>query len=224
MNISKKYLAGFGILAGSLLSFCIIAYAVGTGNVSGFDDAIRNFIYGLRVSGLDTIMEGVTYLGNWQSVTIVCLLLLAYDKTRLPFGVLGSTVAITDSLLNKLLKQLFQRARPDDILPLIDQGGYAFPSGHSVTSMAFYGLLLFLVQTRMEDRKKANALSLVLLVLIVLIGPSRIYLGVHYPTDVLAGWAEGIFVATGVYLLATRFVPKELLERTEEVATTSEEA
>lgn len=224
MNISKKYLAGLGILAGSLLSLCIIAYAVGTGNASGFDDSIRNFIYGLRVSGLDTIMEGVTYLGNWQSVTIVCLLLLAYDKTRLPFGVLGSTVAITDSLLNKLLKQLFQRARPDDILPLIDQGGYAFPSGHSVTSMAFYGLLLFLVQTRMEDRKKANALSLVLLVLIVLIGPSRIYLGVHYPTDVLAGWAEGIFVATGVYLLATRFVPKELLERTEEVATTSEEA
>lgn len=213
MDISKKTLTGLVILAGSLLSFCIIAYAVSTGNASGFDDPIRNFIYGLRASGLDTVMEGITYLGNWQSVTIVCLLLLAYDKTRVPFGVLGSTVAITDSLLNKGLKMLFERARPDDILPLIDQGGYAFPSGHSVTSMAFYGLLLFLVQARMEDRKKANALSAVLLLLIALIGPSRIYLGVHYPTDVLAGWAEGIFVATAVYLLAMKFMPekKELI-------------
>jgi len=208
VNISKKTLAGLGLLFGSLLIFTISAYAVVTGNAAGFDDPIRNFFYGLRADGLNTMLEGITYLGNWQSVTIVCLLLLAYDKTRIPYGVLGSTVAITDSLLNKLLKEFFERARPDDILPLIDQGGYAFPSGHSVTSIAFYGMLLFLVQTRMEDRKKANALSIVLLLLIVLIGPSRIYLGVHYPTDVLAGWAEGVFVATGVYLLAHKFVPQ----------------
>jgi undecaprenyl-diphosphatase len=211
LNISKRTLAGLGLLGGSLLIFLVIAYAVGSGNSAGFDDPIRNFIYGLRAEGLNTLMEGITYLGNWQSVTIVCLLLLAYDKTRIPFGVLGATVAITDSLVNKGLKMLFERARPDDILPLIEQGGYSFPSGHSVTSMAFYGILLFLVQTRMEDRKKANALSLVLLLLIVLIGPSRIYLGVHYPTDVLAGWAEGVFVATALYMLAFKFVPKNLL-------------
>ena len=213
MNISKKTMIGVGLLGGSLLIFIIVAYAVATGTASGFDNPIRNFIYGLRAEGLNTLMEGITYLGNWQSVTIVCLLLLAYDKTRIPFAVLGATVAITDSLLNKGLKMLFERARPDDILPLIEQGGYSFPSGHAVTSMAFYGILLFLVQTRMEDRKKANALSLVLLLLIVLIGPSRIYLGVHYPTDVLAGWAEGVFVATAVYMLAYKFVPRSFLNQ-----------
>lgn len=216
MNISKKTLTGLALLGGSLLIFIVIAYAVSSGNSAGFDDPIRNFIYGLRADGLNTLMEGITYLGNWQSVTVVCLLLLAYDKTRIPFGVLGATVAITDSLLNKGLKMLFERARPDDILPLIEQGGYSFPSGHSVTSMAFYGMLLFLVQTRMEDRKKANALSIVLLLLIVLIGPSRIYLGVHYPTDVLAGWVEGVFVATGVYLLAYQFIPGNFLNRASE--------
>ena len=216
MNISKKTMIGVGLLGGSLLIFIIVAYAVATGTASGFDNPIRNFIYGLRAEGLNTLMEGITYLGNWQSVTIVCLLLLAYDKTRIPFGVLGATVAITDSLLNKGLKMLFERARPDDILPLIEQGGYSFPSGHAVTSMAFYGILLFLVQTRMEDRKKANALSLVLLLLIVLIGPSRIYLGVHYPTDVLAGWAEGVFVATAVYMLAYKFVPRSFLNQESE--------
>lgn len=216
MNISKKTMIGVGLLGGSLLIFIIVAYAVATRTASGFDNPIRNFIYGLRAEGLNTLMEGITYLGNWQSVTIVCLLLLAYDKTRIPFGVLGATVAITDSLLNKGLKMLFERARPDDILPLIEQGGYSFPSGHAVTSMAFYGMLLFLVQTRREDRKKANMLSLVLLLLIVLIGPSRIYLGVHYPTDVLAGWAEGVFVATAVYMLAYKFVPRSFLNQESE--------
>jgi undecaprenyl-diphosphatase len=203
---------GLGMLAGSLLIFGIIAYFVMTDNAAGFDDPIRHFIYGLQISGLNTLMEGITYLGNWQSIVIICLLLLAYDKTRIPYGALGATVAIVDTFLNKGLKAIFARTRPEDIVPLIEQGGYAFPSGHSVTSMAFYGLLLFLVQTRMEDRKKANALSVVLILLIALIGPSRIYLGVHYPTDVLAGWAEGIFVATAVYLLVTKFVPQSILK------------
>jgi undecaprenyl-diphosphatase len=212
VNRSKNTLTGLGILAGSLLVFCAIAFFVMTGNAAGFDDPIRYFFYDLRIDGLNTLLEGITYLGNWQSVVIVCLLLLAYDKTRIPYGVLGATVAIADTLLNKGLKQLFERARPEDIVPLIEQGGYAFPSGHSVTSMAFYGMLLFLVQTRMEDRKKANTLSVVLILLIALIGPSRIYLGVHYPTDVLAGWAEGVFVATAVYMLATKFVPKNFLK------------
>jgi undecaprenyl-diphosphatase len=216
VNPSKKTLTGIGILAGSLLVFCTIAYFVMTGNAAGFDDPIRHFFYGLRVDGLNTLLEGITYLGNWQSVVMVSLLLLAYDKTRIPYGVLGATVAIADTLLNKGLKQLFERTRPEDIAPLIEQGGYAFPSGHSVTSMAFYGMLLFLVQTRMEDRKKANALSVVLILMIALIGPSRIYLGVHYPTDVLAGWAEGVFVATVVYMLAFKFVPKNFLIATTE--------
>lgn len=212
MNLSKKTLTGLGILAGSLLIFCTVAYFVMTGNAAGFDDPIREFFYGLRMDGLNTLLEGITYLGNWQSIVIICLLLLAYDKTRIPYGVLGSTVAIADTLMNKGLKQLFERTRPEDIVPLIEQGGYSFPSGHSVTSMAFYGMLLFLVQSRMEDRKKAKVLSVVLILLIALIGPSRIYLGVHYPTDVLAGWAEGIFVATAVYMLASKFVPKRFLQ------------
>jgi undecaprenyl-diphosphatase len=223
VNLSKKTLTGFGILGTSLLVFCAIAYSAMTGNAVGFDDAIRNFIYGLQTSGLNTLMEGITYLGNWQSVALVSLLLLAYDKTRIPYGALGATAAITETILNKGLKTIFARMRPDDVITLINQGGYAFPSGHSAASMAFYGMLLFLVQTRMEDRKKANALSVVLILLIALIGPSRIYLGVHYPTDVLAGWAEGIFVATVVYMLATKFMPRSFLKATTEPNITTHE-
>lgn len=209
MDQTKKTRVGLAILGVSLLIFCTIAYFVVTGNAAGFDDPIRNFIYGLRNSGLNTLMEGITYLGNWQSIVIVSLLLLASDKTRMTYGIPAASIALTETILNKGLKQIFERARPDDVLPLIDQGGYAFPSGHAAASMAFYGILLFLIQTRLEDKKKANRLSAVLVLLITLIGPSRIYLGVHYPTDVLAGWAEGIFVATAVYMLFTKYLFKE---------------
>lgn len=209
MNQQKKFPFGFVILGVSAVVFCAIAYAVSTGNTAGFDDPIRNFFYGLRTNGLTTLMEGITYLGNWQSITVICLLLLAYDKTRMPLGIPATTTALAVTALNKGLKESFGRSRPDDILPLITQSGHSFPSGHAVTSMAFYGLLFFLVQTQVENKKLAKALSVVLFLLTFLIGISRIYLGVHFPTDILAGWAEGIFVATAVYMLLARFLPKE---------------
>jgi undecaprenyl-diphosphatase len=209
LNQDKKNLTGWMILGGSLVVFCAIAYFVSTGNTAGFDDPIRNFFYGLRTNGLNTLMEGITYLGNWQSIVVICLLLLAYDKTRMPLGIPAASTALAVTILNNGLKEIFGRSRPDDILPLITQSGHSFPSGHAVTSMAFYGLLFFLVQTQVENKKLARILSVILFILAFLIGISRIYLGVHFPTDILAGWAEGIFVATAVYMVLARYLPKE---------------
>lgn len=198
----KRHVAAAGLVCGlGLTVFAVLAVMVAGGNAAWLDDPIRHAFYDLRSPGLTTLMEAVTYLGNWQTVTVVCLLLLAFDQTRIPYGLAGSAVALTDTLLNKGLKALFARARPDDVAALIDQGGYAFPSGHSVTSIAFYGLLMYLVRTRMENKRNAAALTVLLALLMLLIGPSRIYLGVHFPTDVLAGWAEGLFVAGAVVML-----------------------
>ena len=116
--------------------------------------------------------------------------------------------SIPPVVLNKILKMLFERPRPDDILQLVQESGYSFPSGHSITSMAVFGTLLYLVQTRMENKKLANRLSALLILLILLIGPSRVYLGVHYPTDILGGWALGIFVATLVLMIWNRYYAK----------------
>ena len=197
----KHVLAAGAVCAAALAAFAVLAILVAGGNAAWLDDPIRNGFYALRSPGLTTLMEAITYLGNWQTVTVVCLLLLAFDQTRIPYGLAGSAVALTDTLINKGLKALFERARPEDVTALIDQGGYAFPSGHSVTSIAFYGILLYLVRTRMENRRNANALTVLLVLLMVLIGPSRIYLGVHFPTDVLAGWAEGLFIAGAAVML-----------------------
>ena len=89
--------------------------------------------------------------------------------------------------INQSLKRIVQRPRPIEYR-IIDEGGYSFPSGHSMGSMAFYGFLIYLIFKKVKN-KKLKILEIVLLsILIVLIGLSRIYLGVHYISDVLAGY------------------------------------
>jgi len=105
------------------------------------------------------------------------------------------------------MKHLVLRARPDEVFHLVTQGGYSFPSGHSVTSIVFYGLLLYLIQKHCQNRKLKTALSWVCGILAIAIGPSRVYVGVHWPTDVLAGWCIG----GGVLLIAILILQK--LER-----------
>lgn len=89
------------------------------------------------------------------------------------------------------MKHIFMRARPDEVFHLVEQGGYSFPSGHSVTSVVVYGLLIYLIRKRCKNQTVKNILTVLCAALMIIIGPSRIYVGVHWPTDVLCGWLIG---------------------------------
>ncbi len=191
----KKELWGeAAALAMVLLYFFALLFMVQNGTAAAFDDAVRNFFYDLRRDWLTPVVKFITYLGNWQTITVLCLVLLALKPTRITYGVPVSVGAILVTVLNKWIKGLVQRPRPDEALHLIEQGGFSFPSGHSITSMFVFGMLIWLVRTNVKDRKTANILTVLLAIPMICVGLSRIYLGVHYPTDVLAGWCLGIAV------------------------------
>lgn len=194
--------------AAGLVIFAAISYFVVTRDVLVFDTAVREYIYGLRSGGLTAFFTAVTYLGNWQTVTLLCCLFLLIPRTRSSFGIPVSAAALIAVGIQKALKVSFHRARPDLELHLISQGGYSFPSGHSFTVLIFYGMVIFLCRRNIQNKRVSNLITILLSCLIFAIGTSRVYLGVHYPTDVLGGWSLGLCILM-IMISAVQFFYKD---------------
>lgn len=151
---------------------------------------IDNYIINLfkyKNNLLTNFMKVITLFGSAYVIVPCCFILLfALKNKKNKILMMSNLVIIT--LLNQLLKCVFRRLRP--INGIISESGYSFPSGHSMVSMAFYGFLIYLLYK--SNFKYKNIFIGLLIVLILLIGISRIYLGVHYPTDVFGGFLLSI--------------------------------
>lgn len=132
-------------------------------------------------------------LGSGAVTTLVSLIavIFALLAKRPRFAALIASCALGTSLLMALLKGLYNRPRPTVVTQLDPPGGLSFPSGHSMISMALYMTLAVLISHTLRERRLRRYVIGVGLFLALLIGVSRMYLGVHYPTDVLAGWTAG---------------------------------
>lgn len=159
-----------------------------------FDDAIRFKFYNVRDEKLTTVVKAVTYLGNWQTTIIIAGLLILCKKTRMKLGVPAAIMAVISVATYSILKLLFNRPRPDRALWLVVQHDTSFPSGHSLNCLIFYGAIFYLIFTGAYRTKYRTPILVFLAILIFSIGISRIYLGVHYPTDIIGGWSLGIFM------------------------------
>ncbi len=139
------------------------------------------------------IAKFITNLGGvWWLITLIIIsLITCIILKRKLIGLFIVLNIMISSGLNQLLKHIVQRPRPTEYR-LIDESGYSFPSGHSMVSAAVYGLFIYLIFKNVKN-KYIKCLSIVALsILIILIGGSRIYLGVHYTSDVLAGFLISI--------------------------------
>lgn len=139
------------------------------------------------------IAKFITNFGGVIGLIVIAIIIstiLIIKKQKL-MGFLVLLNLPLSGALNQILKRIVQRPRPTEYR-LIEESGYSFPSGHSMVSAAFYGFLIYLIFKNVKD-KKIKWLSIISLsVLIILIGVSRIYLGVHYTSDVLAGFVISI--------------------------------
>jgi len=136
----------------------------------------------------------ITFLGKHQFLIPANLILIFYFllvKRQTWFSIRVITIAISSLVLMLLLKQLFQRKRP--LSPLLKAAkGLSFPSGHAIMAVTFYGLLIYILQHTITTEWLKWFLIILVFVLIVLIGFSRIYLRVHYASDVAAGFIIGL--------------------------------
>lgn len=174
------------------------------------DKAVQNFFFSLRGPVQDVIISSITHLSDTVTIIAFCIVLLILPN-RKTYGLPVSLACLGGVAIYKPLKHFVLRARPDASLHLVTQGGYSFPSGHSVTSIVFYGLMLYLIQKHCKNEKLKTVLSWICGILAVVIEPSRIYVGVHWPTDVLAGWClGGGILIIAILILEKIYVKKEL--------------
>ncbi|SFR10386.1 phosphatase PAP2 family protein [Desulfoscipio geothermicus] len=180
------------------LFFNILAWGVVTGAIAPIDRVITDAVRYLTSPQLTASMKFITFWGNtgtlWIIVplTIIAVFLLGrrLAGTLLPaFSVTGGWV------LTEALKWLFHRPRPNEN-PLVPADGFSFPSGHALMAVVFYGAIAYLLFINLSPSALRRLVTAGLALLILLIGISRVYLGVHYPSDVLAG-----FVAGGAWLI-----------------------
>lgn len=199
-----------GVIAGvlSIYLFLELFDSLQEKELAVFDNGVSKFVYQQRFPQLTDIMLVVTELGDRTAYIIggVLLLLFFYFRYRsLIFPLQTGLVLLVAGGLNRWLKALIDRPRPVDDR-LTEVHSLSFPSGHAMGSIAFYGFLIYLTWRLTPKNPGLRWLFTVLLVMLILaIGYSRIYLGVHYPSDVLAGYAAGgaclaIFIAIFSYV------------------------
>jgi undecaprenyl-diphosphatase len=180
------------VLFGGVTLFGFIGFELYRTKKVFIDLPVLTWLLAHRSRGLSRVMTAVTEVGRAEVLTAVVivgsLLLAALEHRRSAFFLIASGAGA--GILNAALKLVFARPRPDELLRVVTTEGYAFPSGHSMVSAAVYGALSIIVIARFPKHRWSLVTGCILLV--GAIGVSRAYLYVHYPSDVLAGWALGL--------------------------------
>ena len=170
-------------------------------NVLAWDEMALRLIHQHSLPWLDTFFVLLTEAGYWLTLPFLLCVIAALRLLRQPFEAAFFAITVSGAwLLNLSAKLFFQRERPELWQSLLPETNYSFPSGHAMMSTALsVALLVVLWPTRLRIIGCIGVLPA-----IIVIGLSRLYLGVHYPTDILAGWCAGLVWATGTYWICIR--------------------
>ena len=164
-----------------------------------FDEVVATTLHNLATPALTTFFVVITALGSLETIALLGLLVAIIYGLRQRWLYVATWLAVLagGEVLNQMLKAVFARPRPYFVDPLLPESGYSFPSGHAMESLVVYGMLAYFAVLALSSWKARTAVVFGTALLVVLIGFSRMYLGVHYFSDVVAGFAAG-----GVWLSA----------------------
>ena len=200
----KKYLKWI-ILCLCIFIFAIFTYKIVTDKVI-YVDYLYDFISDNIINDkLTSIIKVITNLSSVIFIIVIATIAIIFIRNkRIKLLLASNLIGIT--IINNLLKVIVARDRPN-INRLVNENGYSFPSGHSITSMVFYGYLIYLIYRYVDNKNIKVSLIIFLSLLILMIGFSRIYLGVHYTSDVMGGFLLGV-----VYLIVFISSTKKYLD------------
>ncbi|MBQ8659330.1 MAG: phosphatase PAP2 family protein [Bacilli bacterium] len=175
------------IFSMSILIFVFMVRLLLADQVHYFDEFVYKYVTYFKNDYLTTFFKIMSFLASTTFLLFVTVFIMVFIKKKNVGFYVGLNILLC-FLLNQSVKLVFGRSRPE-FINLIEEGGYSFPSGHSMVSLAFYGFFIYMIFHKRYSKKKKVLLSIPFALLTLLIGISRIYLGVHYASDVLAGFA-----------------------------------
>jgi undecaprenyl-diphosphatase len=211
MDKPKKIKSGFLLLgallvaATALVIFGWLAEEMLEGDTQQFDAFVRTAVHQFATPGLTRLMQVFSFLGSVAAVTAMCLVAICVSLYfhRIRTAALLAITMLGVAALNLALKYAFHRPRPVAFFG-VTPSSYSFPSGHALGSLCFYGMLAVILAGRARGRSAKFFVWMAAVFLIGMIGFSRIYLGVHYPSDVIAGYcAAAVWVGAVGFLART---------------------
>ena len=196
-----------------LLFICLIGFLalaedvfhqeIMNGDIVGYDIVSKLFKFNVSTP----IAKFITNFGGAIFVILLTtILFFAIKDKKIGISIIANLGIVT--ILNQIIKFIMQRPRPTEFR-IIEETGYSFPSGHSMVSLAFYGYLVYLIYKYINNKHLKRTLIIILSILICVIGVSRIYLGVHYTSDVLGGF----LISLAYLIIYIELVNKFVLEK-----------
>jgi len=182
----KKNRIALIVLSISLIILILITKSVFVNDVLKIDDFFHSLIVeNLRNDSLTNIFKIITHFGDSLILISTCIFLILFLKNK-RYGIYATLNLGFIALVNVIIKNIIRRPRPIGF-NIIEETGFSYPSGHSMASTAFYGLLIYFIFKSNIDKTKKILYSSLLSLLVLLIMLSRVYLGIHYASDVIAG-------------------------------------
>lgn len=169
-----------------VIIFILWSILVLRGNLRSLDDQVFSLIHHIHYGYLTSFFKVITYLGSAVVLGGIVLFVLIFAHNKFIGISMGINLFLV-SMLNLLLKNIFLIPRPDTIT-LIEEHGFSYPSGHAMVSLAFYGFAIYLINTKMKASIMKKLIMGLLVLFIILVGFSRIYLGVHHFSDIIGGY------------------------------------
>jgi len=186
-----------------VLVFVYMAHSVFIVESTGFDEAMFRFAAAHTSPETTRVMRIISFFASADYLMVVpplVVLVLAWFRHMQWFALKVLVISVTSSILNQALKRVFERPRPETAM--LEQSGLSFPSGHAMIGGSFYGLLIYIVWRTVPSPFWRWVLTILLTILLLLIGYSRVYLNVHYATDVLAGFSAGfLWLLISIYFM-----------------------
>ena len=207
-------LLGLSLAACALVLFGWLGGEVSDGDTHAFDGSIRTWIHAFSSPPLTQIVKAISFTGKVVFLSVVGTVIasvLIYKRLWEDLALLTTTMA-GEIVLELVLKATYQRARPEPYFDLPLPESYSFPSGHALGSLCLYGVPAFIIIRSLRDPVKKLLIAFFTAFWILAVGLSRVYLGVHFPSDVLAGYLAGAVWMTAVIGTATYIRAKGYLD------------